>query len=44
MAAWSRAGWELVTAYTIREVDPRYGDFTAYHFFWKADRGAHGHQ
>jgi len=44
MAAWSRAGWELVTAYTVREVDPRHGDITAFHFFWKADRGAHGNQ
>ncbi len=44
MAAWSRAGWELLTAYTVREVDPRHGDITAFHFFWKADRGAHGNQ
>lgn len=44
MAAWSRAGWELQTAYTVQESDPRYGVITAFHFFWKADRGTHGHQ
>ena len=41
MAAWSRAGWELVSAYTVREEDPRHGDITAFHFFWKAHRVEH---
>ena len=42
MAAWSRAGWDLVSAYTVREEDPRRGDITAFHFFWRAQGEVHG--
>ena len=37
MAAWSQAGWELVSAYTMAEDDPRHGSITAFHFFWRAN-------
>ena len=37
MAAWSRAGWELVSAYTVLEDDPRHGSITAFHFFWRSN-------
>ena len=37
MASWARTGWQLVSAYTMAEDDPRQGKFTEFHFFWRAD-------